>query len=157
MVGVVLKHERDVVRERHHRSLRTTRPKRLPVRPNGLSLIVTALSGSSRLARFGPFRLDITTGELHREDRKVRRQHQPFQILVLLLAAMDGFETPLAAWRVHATAADLVDRTESTEQATRHREASQATILMLANSLPPEHRLRATFLSSVPVTRIRSD
>ena len=35
--------------------------------------------------RFGPFRLDLTAGELHKGDRKVRLQEQPFRVLKLLV------------------------------------------------------------------------
>ncbi len=35
--------------------------------------------------RFGPFSLDLKTGELHRGEQKVRLQEQPFQILKMLL------------------------------------------------------------------------
>ena len=38
-----------------------------------------------RMARFGRFELDVRTGELRMEGRKVRLQDQPFQILLLLL------------------------------------------------------------------------
>jgi TolB-like protein/DNA-binding winged helix-turn-helix (wHTH) protein/Tfp pilus assembly protein PilF len=38
-----------------------------------------------RFARFGRFELDVRTGELSKEGRKVRLQDQPFQILLLLL------------------------------------------------------------------------
>jgi len=69
---------------------------------------------------------------------------------------MEGFDTPLAAWRVHATAADLAQRTGDAEKAMGHQKHSGATILRLANSLPSSHRLRATFLSATPVSRILS-
>src|SRR5215467_6739336 len=35
--------------------------------------------------RFGPFRLDLAAGELHRGDRKIRLQEQPFRVLKLLV------------------------------------------------------------------------
>src|SRR5215470_17871941 len=35
--------------------------------------------------RFGPFRLDLTAGELHKGDLKVRLQEQPFRVLHLLV------------------------------------------------------------------------
>jgi serine/threonine protein kinase/DNA-binding winged helix-turn-helix (wHTH) protein/Tol biopolymer transport system component len=35
--------------------------------------------------RFGPFRLDLRAGELHKDDRKVRLQEQPFRVLQLLV------------------------------------------------------------------------
>src|SRR5262249_665199 len=72
------------------------------------------------------------------------------------LESMEGFDTPLAAWRVHATAADLAQRTGDAERATHHLKNSRATILRLANSLPADHRLRAAFLSATPVSRVLS-
>ena len=35
--------------------------------------------------RFGPFRLDLVAGELHKGDRKIRLQEQPFRVLQLLV------------------------------------------------------------------------
>jgi serine/threonine protein kinase/DNA-binding winged helix-turn-helix (wHTH) protein/Tol biopolymer transport system component len=34
---------------------------------------------------FGPFRLDLTAGELHKGDRRIRLQEQPFRVLKLLV------------------------------------------------------------------------
>jgi len=34
---------------------------------------------------FGPFELDLKAGELHQDDRKIRLQEQPFQVLKKLL------------------------------------------------------------------------
>src|SRR6516165_6770075 len=34
---------------------------------------------------FGPFRLDLRAGELHKDDRKIRLQEQPFRVLQLLV------------------------------------------------------------------------
>ena len=70
------------------------------------------------------------------------------------LATMDGFELPLAIWRVHATAAALGELRGDTELAERHRELSRAMIVRIANSLPSEDSLRMTLLSAVPVTGI---
>jgi hypothetical protein len=67
---------------------------------------------------------------------------------------MEGFEVPLAAWRVHGTAAELYERTGHSESATRQRELGRATILRLAHSLPPEDPLRRTFLSAPLVCRV---
>jgi hypothetical protein len=72
------------------------------------------------------------------------------------LKSMDGFDTPLAAWRVHATAADVAQKKADAERVTHHLKNSGATILRLANSLPPNHRLRATFLSATPVSNVLS-
>jgi DNA-binding winged helix-turn-helix (wHTH) protein len=35
--------------------------------------------------RFGPFRLDLAAGELHKGERKIRLQEQPFRVLQLLV------------------------------------------------------------------------
>ena len=43
------------------------------------------VSPSLDVIRFGPFRLDLKTGELFRGERKIRLQEQPFQILKMLL------------------------------------------------------------------------
>jgi len=39
-----------------------------------------------RLARFGLFELDLTTGEMRKKGVKVRLQEQPFQVLAMLVA-----------------------------------------------------------------------
>ena len=71
------------------------------------------------------------------------------------LSSMEGFEVPLAAWEVHATAADLCHRAGNERSAQQHRELSRNTILMLANSLPAEEEaLRRTFLSAAPIANI---
>ena len=70
------------------------------------------------------------------------------------LAAMEGFEVPLAEWRVHATAAELEQLTRTTGAAERHRELSRAAILKIAHSLGPAEPLRAIFLSAPPVVHI---
>jgi tetratricopeptide (TPR) repeat protein len=70
------------------------------------------------------------------------------------LSTMEGFEVPLAAWRLHATAAELYQRTESRELAERHLTVSGEIIMKLANSLPPEEPLRQTFLSAPMIRKI---
>jgi len=70
------------------------------------------------------------------------------------LSTMEGFEVPLAAWRVHATAADHYERAGDSASARRHRELSAAIIFKLANSLPAGDPLRKTFLSAPSVRRI---
>jgi DNA-binding winged helix-turn-helix (wHTH) protein len=64
------------------------------------------------------------------------------------LSAIQGFEAPLAAWRVHATPAALYDGEKNRELADHHRDLSRATILSLADSLPQDSSLRKTFLFS---------
>jgi DNA-binding winged helix-turn-helix (wHTH) protein len=70
------------------------------------------------------------------------------------LVTMEGFETPLAGWRVHATAAEVSQRSGDIESSQRHREISRVAILKLANSLAQEDPLRRTFLSALSVTKI---
>jgi tetratricopeptide (TPR) repeat protein len=73
------------------------------------------------------------------------------------LSAMAGFEVPLAAWRLHATAAELYRRMKSRELAERQLALSRQTIMKLANSLPAEEPLRQTFLSAPPIRKILGD
>ena len=70
------------------------------------------------------------------------------------LSTMEGFEVPLAAWRVHATAAELYRATDNNESADCHLELSRVTILKLADSLAREETLRKTFLSAPSVRRV---
>ena len=70
------------------------------------------------------------------------------------LSTMEGFEVPLAAWRVHATAAELHRGSEKSKQSEHHRELSRATILKLADTLPVEEPLRKTFLSAPSVRKV---
>jgi hypothetical protein len=70
------------------------------------------------------------------------------------LSTMEGFEVPLAAWRVHGTTAELYTRTGSNAAAEQHRALSRATILRLADSLPDGEPLRDTFLSAPSVRGI---
>jgi DNA-binding winged helix-turn-helix (wHTH) protein/Flp pilus assembly protein TadD len=47
---------------------------------------VDSLRQPARVFRFGTFELDVPSGELRRDGRKVRLAYQPFQILTLLLS-----------------------------------------------------------------------
>jgi tetratricopeptide (TPR) repeat protein len=72
------------------------------------------------------------------------------------LSTVQGFEVPLAAWRVHATAAHIEEASGNLESARSHRDISRVTVLRLANSLPGREPLRAIFLSAPAVARILS-
>jgi DNA-binding winged helix-turn-helix (wHTH) protein len=74
--------------------------------------------------------------------------------IVSALASVENFDIPLAAWRVHDTAAQLYGRMENMDLAERHHELCRATILKLANSLAPDDPLRNTFLTAAPVRKI---
>jgi hypothetical protein len=73
------------------------------------------------------------------------------------LSAMEGFEVPLAAWRVHATAFELYQNSGDRDLAQRHLALSRDTIMKLANSLPAEEPLRQTFLSAPAIRKILDD
>jgi tetratricopeptide (TPR) repeat protein len=60
------------------------------------------------------------------------------------LAALEGAEAPLAAWRVCATAGRLYDRLGRTTEAAGHWRRSAETLTQLATSLGGADRLRQT-------------
>jgi hypothetical protein len=70
------------------------------------------------------------------------------------VSTVQGFEGPLAAWQVHATAAHIEEQAGNLESARAHGNLSRATILRLANSLPEEEPLRKIFLSAPAVARV---
>ena len=82
-------------------------------------------------------RIAMAGGDLTRAAQKIAEA----------LLVIEGTELPLAAWRVHATAAAIYELQEDQVKAEHHGALSRTTILLIANSLPPEHRLRDSFLS----------
>jgi len=72
------------------------------------------------------------------------------------VSTVQGFEVPLAAWQVHATAAHIEEESGNLESARLHRDLSRATILQLANSMEQQEPLRKIFLSAPAVARILS-
>jgi DNA-binding winged helix-turn-helix (wHTH) protein/tetratricopeptide (TPR) repeat protein len=72
------------------------------------------------------------------------------------VSTVQGFEVPLASWRVHATAAHIEEGSGNLESARLHRDISRATIMRLANSLPEQEPLREKFLSAPAVARVLS-
>jgi hypothetical protein len=70
------------------------------------------------------------------------------------LSTIQGFEVPLATWRVHATAAHIEEESGNSESARAHRTVSRGTILQLANSLPEDEPLRKIFLSAPAVGQV---
>jgi DNA-binding winged helix-turn-helix (wHTH) protein/tetratricopeptide (TPR) repeat protein len=70
------------------------------------------------------------------------------------LSAIDGFDAPVAAWQVHATAADSA-RARGERTAAHHQSTSRDIILRLAESLGPgEQSIRQTFLGAPAVQRV---
>lgn len=74
--------------------------------------------------------------------------------LAKALQSIEGFEAPLAHWKVCATASDLHTRLGNGGLAKRYRELSCITIRKLADSLAADDPLRETFLSAPPVARV---
>jgi DNA-binding winged helix-turn-helix (wHTH) protein len=70
------------------------------------------------------------------------------------VSTVQGFEVPLAVWRVHATAAYLEEESGNLESARKHLDLSRATIMQLANSMEQQEPLREIFLSAPAVARI---
>jgi hypothetical protein len=70
------------------------------------------------------------------------------------LSTINEADLPLAAWRVHATAADLFGRSGDLGSAEHHRELGRVTILKLANSLPVDEPLQQIFLSAPAVSKV---
>jgi hypothetical protein len=85
------------------------------------------------------------------EDRDLPRARD---CIAKALAIVQGFDVPLAAWRVHATAAHVDEESGNLEAARAHREISRATVLRLANSLSEQAPLRESFVSAPAVARI---
>jgi DNA-binding winged helix-turn-helix (wHTH) protein/tetratricopeptide (TPR) repeat protein len=73
------------------------------------------------------------------------------------LATMEGFEVPLASWRVHAVAAEFHERTGDSELAESYLALSRDTIMKLANSLPAEEPLRKAFISDPLIRKVLRD
>ncbi|MGO9241481.1 MAG: ATP-binding protein [Bryobacteraceae bacterium] len=73
------------------------------------------------------------------------------------LSIMEGYELPLAEWRVHATAFELYQDSRDRDLAERHQAHSRGTIVKLANSLAPDDPLRDTFLTATRVSKILKD
>ena len=67
-------------------------------------------------------------------------------------AAIDGYEAPLASWKIHASAADMEELLGNHEAARHYRILSGTIIRLLAESLPETEPARAGFLTS---TRVR--
>jgi DNA-binding winged helix-turn-helix (wHTH) protein len=70
------------------------------------------------------------------------------------LGVLEGADAPLAAWRVHATAAELCEGRGDLDQAGRRWQASADAVRQLAASLPAHPALRRRFLESSLAQRI---
>jgi DNA-binding winged helix-turn-helix (wHTH) protein len=70
------------------------------------------------------------------------------------VSTVQGFEVPLAAWKVHATAAHIEEESGNLESSRSHLDLSRATIMQLANSMEQREPLRKIFLSAPAVARV---
>lgn len=68
------------------------------------------------------------------------------------IAVMEGFDVPLAFWRVHTTAMQLFP-----ENAEEHNRLATGVVLRLAESLKEFAQSRDTFLSSKSVRNITTN
>ena len=106
--------------------------------------LVTAERTWQALAWDANARIAMAQRDLERADECVKNA----------LSTMEGFEVPVAAWRVHATTAELCRGMEKSKEAVHQRELSRATILKLADSLPAEEPLLKTFLAAPLVRQV---
>lgn len=74
--------------------------------------------------------------------------------LARALAVLEDAEAPLAAWRVHATAAELNHRRGRVDEAEACRNRGAAFIYALADSLEAEDPLRRSLLAAAPVRAV---
>jgi DNA-binding winged helix-turn-helix (wHTH) protein/tetratricopeptide (TPR) repeat protein len=68
------------------------------------------------------------------------------------LSIVEQFEVPVAAWRIHATAAEVATR--DPQVAREQWRFSAETVIRLADSLPRTEPLRQIFLSAPPIRNI---
>lgn len=76
------------------------------------------------------------------------------------LATLEGFEAPVAAWQVHATAADVARARADAAAVIHHRKSSRDIILRLGASLDADPVMRQAFLGAPAIARVldeRSD
>jgi len=70
------------------------------------------------------------------------------------VASLGAFDVPVAAWKVHATAAAYHRHSGDAQAAERHRALAEAAIMSLVQSLPEGEPLRDSLLSAEPVRKI---
>ena len=76
---------------------------------------------------------------------------EALEVIAKALAATQGFETPLADWRVHATATVAYKVIGNSQLASRHAHIAATTRRQLVESLPQRHRLRTLFETSARI------
>jgi DNA-binding winged helix-turn-helix (wHTH) protein/tetratricopeptide (TPR) repeat protein len=78
--------------------------------------------------------------------------HSAIDFVERAIETMRGYETPLADWRVHQTAAIAYEALGESYLQTKHSRLSKTTRAKLSASLPKGHRLRATFEAGTAFT-----
>jgi DNA-binding winged helix-turn-helix (wHTH) protein/tetratricopeptide (TPR) repeat protein len=120
-------------------------------RPQAEKLLAITLATAERtyqgLAWEVNARIAIASQQWNRTEECIRKA----------LSAIEGYEVPLAAWRVHATAFELFRKSGDKNLAERHLAISRETIMKLANSLPVGEPLRRIFLSAPMIRGILGD
>jgi len=79
--------------------------------------------------------------------------HEAHGCIEQALAITERFRSPLAAWHVHATAADLMLQLQP-ERAQSHRRRAREGVQFLIDSLPANEPLRTSLLTARPVRRV---
>lgn len=74
--------------------------------------------------------------------------------LAKALQTIEGFEVPLAEWRVYGTLAEVYERNGDRRQADQYFELSRSTISRLANSIESDEPLQKIFLSAPSMRKI---
>jgi len=83
--------------------------------------------------------------------------NQAQNFLARALQSMEGYEVPLAEWRVHATASDLHRCLGNRDMVDHHRGLSRARVFKLADALFSAEPMRKTFLSAPMISKILGD
>ncbi len=123
--------------------------------------------GSNRTVRFGTFSVDLRSGELYKQGRKIRLQQKPFQILALLLErprevvtreelrqrvwAPDTFvdfdhSLKTAISKIREALGDSAESPRYVETLSRRGYRFIAAVAKLPAAAPPEERIRVAVL-----------
>jgi hypothetical protein len=70
------------------------------------------------------------------------------------LETIEGYDVPLAAWRIHGTAACVSEHAAEKSAVQRHLVLSGEIIRKLADSVGSDHPLRTAFLSDTRIRKI---
>ena len=126
-----------------------------PLDKEFLKHVAQALSTAGAILITGPAgaktELDTYIKQTQPELAKRISGVEALEVIAKALAATKGFETPLADWRVHATAAVAYRVIGNPQLASRHAHLAATTRRQLVESLPPRHRLRTLFETSARI------